>query len=209
MRRRRRKTELYHYGIVGQQWGLRRYQNEDGSLTAEGKARFHAKYMQSEGISRAKNHINTLSAYAQSLTKQASGMGSGGSEYREQAKKVRQQARSERERLRAAQKAEREQFAKTRAQNIQNLKDLHAYYQMNKRYSNSIDRFANGATHVWRYNKMNENTINDRIKKLQSKQNAINERNNELLNKYIDDVMSKSYMDVVRQRIARLKRNRR
>lgn len=28
--------ELYHYGIKGQRWGVRRYQNEDGSYTSEG-----------------------------------------------------------------------------------------------------------------------------------------------------------------------------
>lgn len=32
--------ELYHYGIKGQKWGIRKYQNPDGSLTAEGKARY-------------------------------------------------------------------------------------------------------------------------------------------------------------------------
>lgn len=31
---------ICHYGIKGQKWGIRRYQNEDGSLTAEGKKRF-------------------------------------------------------------------------------------------------------------------------------------------------------------------------
>lgn len=31
--------ELYHYGIKGQKWGVRRYQNKDGSLTAAGKKR--------------------------------------------------------------------------------------------------------------------------------------------------------------------------
>jgi len=30
---------LYHHGILGQKWGVRRYQNEDGSLTAAGKKR--------------------------------------------------------------------------------------------------------------------------------------------------------------------------
>ena len=28
---------LAHYGIKGMKWGVRRYQNKDGSLTAEGK----------------------------------------------------------------------------------------------------------------------------------------------------------------------------
>lgn len=32
--------ELYHYGIHGQKWGLRRYQNKDGSLTEAGKVRY-------------------------------------------------------------------------------------------------------------------------------------------------------------------------
>ena len=30
---------LSHHGIKGQRWGIRRYQNEDGSLTAAGKKR--------------------------------------------------------------------------------------------------------------------------------------------------------------------------
>jgi len=32
--------ELYHHGIKGQRWGIRRFQNEDGTLTAEGKQRY-------------------------------------------------------------------------------------------------------------------------------------------------------------------------
>lgn len=35
--------ELYHHGVKGQKWGVRRYQNSDGSLTAAGKARYDAK----------------------------------------------------------------------------------------------------------------------------------------------------------------------
>ena len=31
--------ELYHHGILGQKWGVRRFQNEDGSYTSEGKRR--------------------------------------------------------------------------------------------------------------------------------------------------------------------------
>lgn len=31
--------ELYHHGIKGQRWGIRRYQNKDGTLTPAGKKR--------------------------------------------------------------------------------------------------------------------------------------------------------------------------
>lgn len=31
--------ELYHHGTKGMKWGVRRYQNKDGSLTQEGKMR--------------------------------------------------------------------------------------------------------------------------------------------------------------------------
>lgn len=32
--------ELYHHGIKGMRWGVRRYQNADGSYTSAGKARY-------------------------------------------------------------------------------------------------------------------------------------------------------------------------
>lgn len=33
-------NELKHHGILGQKWGVRRFQNEDGSLTSAGKKRY-------------------------------------------------------------------------------------------------------------------------------------------------------------------------
>lgn len=41
-------NELYHYGKKGMRWGIRRYQNKDGSLTPAGKKRYgdlHEDYL--------------------------------------------------------------------------------------------------------------------------------------------------------------------
>lgn len=46
---------LAHHGIKGQKWGLRRYQNADGSLTAEGRKHYGAAEGGSRSMSRRFN----------------------------------------------------------------------------------------------------------------------------------------------------------
>ena len=42
------QNQLMHYGISGQKWGIRRFQNEDKSLTEEGKIRYARKLKRQE-----------------------------------------------------------------------------------------------------------------------------------------------------------------
>ena len=51
--------ELYHWGILGQKWGTRRFQNEDGSLTAEGRERYGIGDKERIKIEKAKATYNT------------------------------------------------------------------------------------------------------------------------------------------------------
>lgn len=57
-------NELYHHGVKGQRWGVRRYQNPDGSLTEEGKKRYGIREERvrknEDKISKEKNRIATL-----------------------------------------------------------------------------------------------------------------------------------------------------
>lgn len=54
-------NELYHFGIKGQKWGIRRFQNPDGSLTAAGKARYgkslYNEYSENEYHSKTASDI--------------------------------------------------------------------------------------------------------------------------------------------------------
>lgn len=58
-------NELYHHGIKGQRWGVRRYQNDDGSLTSAGRARYLIGDGQSaKSIQKSLNRADQEAAYA-------------------------------------------------------------------------------------------------------------------------------------------------
>lgn len=68
---------LCHHGIKGQRWGVRRYQNEDGTLTSAGQARYNddgskkrAKEMSDEELAAANKRLEAENKYKQ-LTGQA------------------------------------------------------------------------------------------------------------------------------------------
>lgn len=64
---------LTHYGIKGQKWGVRRYQNKDGSLTAAGKKRLSenaGSYMNSSrNAKNTKNRKTVENEYTDSFNR--------------------------------------------------------------------------------------------------------------------------------------------
>ena len=56
--------EIKHHGIKGQKWGVRRYQNEDGSLTNAGKKRYGTQenFEKQYPIDKKKSDISTINS---------------------------------------------------------------------------------------------------------------------------------------------------
>lgn len=50
-------NELYHWGIKGQKWGDRRFQNYDGSLTTAGRLRYGVGYSVRGGVFDSSNTV--------------------------------------------------------------------------------------------------------------------------------------------------------
>ena len=62
--------ELQHHGILGMKWGVRRYQNEDGSLTEAGKKKYDKKAQKYyDKAERYQTKIDSISAKNHSLRK--------------------------------------------------------------------------------------------------------------------------------------------
>ena len=72
--------ELYHYGVKGQKWGVRRYQNPDGSLTPRGKKRLGKEYDKASKATMRKLSKKGNKMYLDAYNKAADEMNRGGIE---------------------------------------------------------------------------------------------------------------------------------
>ena len=64
-----RSDELYHHGVMGMKWGVRRYQNSDGTLTSAGKKKRRSEVAKSVKISqRQKSTASNESEKKKGLT---------------------------------------------------------------------------------------------------------------------------------------------
>lgn len=66
------KTYLTHHGIKGQRWGVRRFQNDDGTLKPSGKARYNdngkkkkAVDMSDEDLAKSNKRLQSEQQYNQ------------------------------------------------------------------------------------------------------------------------------------------------
>lgn len=55
-------NDLAHHGILGQKWGVRRYQNKDGTYTSEGRQRYKKSSEQLNSETQKKQDVKNRGA---------------------------------------------------------------------------------------------------------------------------------------------------
>lgn len=92
------ESDLAHHGIKGMHWGIRRYQNADGSLTAAGRERYFGKGSGANhagDVEGAKKHLATTKLQERAAQGEYNRKTAGGMIYNEEAAKKLIKAKNE------------------------------------------------------------------------------------------------------------------
>lgn len=116
---------LAHFGIKGQKWGIRRFQNEDGTLTEEGKDR----YLNKDGTKNYKKINKEAAEDAKEYARAKAYYGDGAGTRRKKIKNLISEKmkdpdyKKEFEKQLSLQDMEKHQKAANRERKVQNAKD--------------------------------------------------------------------------------------
>ena len=132
---------LEHHGILGQKWGIRRYQNDDGSLTPEGRKR----YAKDEAVRKAE--------------REAAGSGSLNVKNNSHAARAYKTAKAEEEKVRQNPSSDYDKFmadtVRTKESRASAFKASKADFKANKTTGQKVANFLlNGPIGAGVYNNM-------------------------------------------------------
>lgn len=127
-------NELYHYGVPKMRWGIRRYQNTDGSLTDAGKRRYGSKE-NFESIQRAAYSVKKAKIESKAKIKRSK------IESRSELQRAKIESRSElqRAKIEAKNNSKIEKYKKKETKDIKDIKDTNDTSSKEKSMSKMSD----------------------------------------------------------------------
>lgn len=135
-------NELQHWGIKGQKWGVRRYQNADGSLTPAGKKRYRDEAAEIERQLNTNKKEITVEDYEKALgrVKTVSTSVEGVRRINSDANQIKDPAMERRIRKNASQMSDRELYEKVQRMNVE---DNYTRMMMNRERLERGESFTN------------------------------------------------------------------